>query len=969
MDCQTKGVNNKLPAGLLQPIPVRGPWSRVGIDAVGPFKPSLMGNKYILTATCYFTKYAEAKAVPDISAETTAKFIVDEIICRHGAVEELLSDLGRNFLAEVVQQVLKLLGTRHVRTSSYWPQCNGLDEKVNGILCKMISKYVSSVHNDWDLFLNMLKFAYNTSVQSSTKLSPFMVLYGRDVRLPLDVTSGEPANRVENPISYAKQLSETMPKIWNIVKKNIEKAQNKQKIQYDKKHRDVKYDKGMLVWVYKPARKRGLTDKLVHKNKGPFRIIEPYKNVNYVVESVRGPKKQEIHHVSKLSPCYTREALDSSTDERESDSEDGTNVAQTPATTSVYLSPGKATQGTDRGECSGSVTEIYSLPESPPEENVDRTETPAAIRRSARSTRGIPPIRYSPTLNLLMMLSLLCVVCDAGFHKVSPILWRHTGKPVLVGVHPVQMAIRFYSPCDLLSDKDLLPNGSQAPLFNWCNTSFYSDFLRPVRRMCKPAKLKPESLSSSSRDKRLVLEIGLGIIAIGAAASIGLSAVAVTKTSSLSDQFNDMERQNRIMMENLRQVTANDLVEKLALKRLKTEIAQMSDYVNDLSGTVGQIQRTLPTALIVMSKLGAQFVLTRNLLYEISRKWENNEIDPQLFNVFNVTLPCEGQCPLKYAQPKSCSIDESKNLIVIHFDLRVTQPRAHVLAADPFILISVNESSNTMCSREYAGPNLVVYDESLDCIVPTKGSNLDFANDLILKPDETYCNKRQVKASDKYWVQKQCESLDKVLEDDVVQVKSAGDSNFIYCNTFNIKLYEKMPPVACPDYVFSVPSNRSFRVGRLSYSAERIKINNDMRFAPDLSQRINFQILPQINKLDLVSDNKAIDELIDSINTDSPTYVFSDAKAPIIAIFSGIALIIALFAVYYGVVRKQITKIGNSVPKPEASLNKLEEIELLETVTSHKADTETKPKVHRERGKQKTRDDSNAVESNITAKI
>jgi hypothetical protein len=61
---------------------------------------------------------------------------------------------------------------------------------------------------------------------------------------------------------------------------------------------------------------------------------------------------------------------------------------------------------------------------------------------------------------------------------------------------------------------------------------------------------------------------------------------------------------------------------------------------------------------------------------------------------------------------------------------------------------------------------------------------------------------------------------------------------------------------ACPDYVFSVPSNRSFRTGRLSYSAERIKINNDMRFAPDLSQRINFQILPQVYKLDLVSDKK-----------------------------------------------------------------------------------------------------------------
>jgi hypothetical protein len=71
-----------------------------------------MGNKYILAATCYFTKYAEVKAVLDISAETTAKLIVDEILCRHGAIDELLSDLGRNFLAEVVQQVLKLLGTR-----------------------------------------------------------------------------------------------------------------------------------------------------------------------------------------------------------------------------------------------------------------------------------------------------------------------------------------------------------------------------------------------------------------------------------------------------------------------------------------------------------------------------------------------------------------------------------------------------------------------------------------------------------------------------------------------------------------------------------------------------------------------------------------------------------------------------------------------------------------------------------------
>jgi hypothetical protein len=64
--------------------------------------------------------------VPDISAEKTAKVIVEELFCRHGAVEELLSDIGRKFLAEVVQDVLKLLETRHIRTTSYKPSTNGM---------------------------------------------------------------------------------------------------------------------------------------------------------------------------------------------------------------------------------------------------------------------------------------------------------------------------------------------------------------------------------------------------------------------------------------------------------------------------------------------------------------------------------------------------------------------------------------------------------------------------------------------------------------------------------------------------------------------------------------------------------------------------------------------------------------------------------------------------------------------------
>ena len=648
-------------------------------------------------------------------------------------------------------------------------------------------------------------------------------------------------------------------------------------------------------------------------------MIEKYKDLNYIVELVRGSRKREIYHVNKLSPCYTREAVFESTDDGDE------------SNTEIEVRPEPQIQEPPDIQ-SGESTEIYDYNQtSSPSEAINAQSNSDTIivsnetvpRRSARINKGIPPIRFSPTLTALGIALYLFALAFGDFHKVSPIIWRHTGKPVLVGVHPVQMAIKYFSPCNLLSDPQLLPFGSQAPLFNWCNTSFYADFIKPVRNMC-PRIQRKSSGTEIHRSKRVIALLGLGAIVIGAAASIGLSSVAMAKTSSLEDKFDSFEDQNRILMENLKQVLENDNVEKLALKRLKGEISQMSDYVNKISQDVGQLQKTLPTALIIMSKLGAQFSLTRNLLFEVSRKWRENELDPQLFQVFNVTLPCEGSCPLKFAKPKSCEWDEENGIIIVKFDLRVTQPKAHVLAADPFMLAEVNKTSMTWCAQEYSGPNLVVYDETLDCLVPTKGSNLDFANDLILKPDETYCQKRQVIASDKYWERKRCEPLNGVLEDDTVQVKNAGAQNYVFCHPFKVKLYDKLAAVECPNYVFSLPSNKSFRIGRFTYNANQINLKNQLIFAEDLSQRINFQISPKVGLLNLTDDFRSLDNLVDKIDTESREYVFSDLHW---TITTGAILILCaiLFGIYLRIIRSALIKRS----KDGARLVNQEEVELM----------------------------------------
>ena len=74
---------------------------QVGVDILGPFPTTDSGNRYILVAMDYFTKWPEAYAVPDQSAVTTAERLVCEMFCRFGAPQELHSDQGRNFKAQV----------------------------------------------------------------------------------------------------------------------------------------------------------------------------------------------------------------------------------------------------------------------------------------------------------------------------------------------------------------------------------------------------------------------------------------------------------------------------------------------------------------------------------------------------------------------------------------------------------------------------------------------------------------------------------------------------------------------------------------------------------------------------------------------------------------------------------------------------------------------------------------------------
>lgn len=99
---------------------------RVGIDVLGPFPHTDKGNRYILTAMDYFTKWPEAYSLLNQEAETIVDALVEGMFSR--LPEFIHTDQGRNFESRVFAAMCEKLGYHKTRTTPLHPQSDGLVE-------------------------------------------------------------------------------------------------------------------------------------------------------------------------------------------------------------------------------------------------------------------------------------------------------------------------------------------------------------------------------------------------------------------------------------------------------------------------------------------------------------------------------------------------------------------------------------------------------------------------------------------------------------------------------------------------------------------------------------------------------------------------------------------------------------------------------------------------------------------------
>ena len=111
----------------IEVVPI--PFYMIGVDLVGPLQTTSQGNKYILSVIDYYTKYAEAIALPNQEAVTVAKALED-VFTRHGMPSVLLTDQGKNFESKVVASLCEMFGIEKRRTTGYHPQTDGLCDSI-----------------------------------------------------------------------------------------------------------------------------------------------------------------------------------------------------------------------------------------------------------------------------------------------------------------------------------------------------------------------------------------------------------------------------------------------------------------------------------------------------------------------------------------------------------------------------------------------------------------------------------------------------------------------------------------------------------------------------------------------------------------------------------------------------------------------------------------------------------------------
>ena len=298
--CQQVKEPTKPRKAEMMPIKSGYPLERIGIDIVGPLPKTVNGNAYIVVAVDYFTKFPFAYPLKETSATTVANVLMDEIVCLFGVPTSLHSDQGSNFESNIFRSLCSMVEMAKTRTTPFTPWSNGETERMNKTLVHMLKCMVEENTDRWDELLQKALMHYRSSVHTSTKFTPYRLMFGREMRLPVDAVIGDPpTGEKKNYPEFVLEQRRGIQATEKLARDHLMASQLYQKHHYDSRIHGAPFQLNDLVWLYKSAIPKGTSKKFFKRWSGPWKVVKVISDTTYRIQFV-GENKGRTRRLRKV---------------------------------------------------------------------------------------------------------------------------------------------------------------------------------------------------------------------------------------------------------------------------------------------------------------------------------------------------------------------------------------------------------------------------------------------------------------------------------------------------------------------------------------------------------------------------------------------------------------------------------------------------------------------------------------------
>ena len=270
------------------------------IDHIVPQKEGVTKrrNRYILTMTDLFTGYVVAVPCKTRESEETIRIIMHHWVLRFGYPREILADNDTSFTSTFFNAVLAFFKIKPTHGLPYTCSSTSKCERANKRIDKALRLTLTEEQlNNWDLYLNYVCFALNGLRSRHTGVSPNLLVFGRELNTPLDLSvNGQPVVFEQKSKKHGKAYE-----LYRTVRNIVQKARKHAALDFQ--YADNTYNKNLRGpyfeendWCFTLI--NCPTHKFSERWQGPYKICKKISDHLYVIELGNG--KDKVVNISKL---------------------------------------------------------------------------------------------------------------------------------------------------------------------------------------------------------------------------------------------------------------------------------------------------------------------------------------------------------------------------------------------------------------------------------------------------------------------------------------------------------------------------------------------------------------------------------------------------------------------------------------------------------------------------------------------